>query len=118
MTEGMNDATSAMSQHTSPQGHSTYVISTDKERFGSTQRHGWHRAWAWSWGVLSLLTLLSTSPAWAQETVCARVKIEIKQELTLERQAFDAEMKINNTTDTGVIENVAIEVKINDEANG
>jgi hypothetical protein len=25
----------------------------------------------------------------AQETVCARVKIEIKQELTLERQAFE-----------------------------
>lgn len=112
----MNEGSTAMSQHASPQGHSTYVISTDKERFGSTQRHGWHRAWAWSWGVLSLLTLLSTSPAWAQETVCARVKIEIKQELTLERQAFDAEMKINNTTDTGVIENVAIEVKITDEA--
>ena len=66
--------------------------------------------------MLSLITLLSTLPAWAQETVCARVKIEIKQELTLERQAFDAEMKINNTTDTGVIENVAIEVKITDEA--
>ena len=39
----------------------------------------------------------------AQDTVCARVKIEIKQKLTLERQAFDAEMKINNTTDTGVV---------------
>jgi hypothetical protein len=85
----MNEGSTAMSQHASPQGHSTYVISTDKERFGSTQRHGWHRAWAWSWGVLSLITLLSTSPAWAQETVCARVKIEIKQELTLERQASE-----------------------------
>ncbi|WAC71442.1 hypothetical protein OU995_17870 [Roseateles sp. SL47] len=52
----------------------------------------------------------------AQETVCARVKIEIKQELTLERQAFDAEMKINNTTDTGVIEAVSVVVKITDEA--
>ncbi|MCA3176729.1 MAG: hypothetical protein ING36_14575 [Burkholderiales bacterium] len=59
-------------------------------------------------------SLLSTAKA--QETVCARVKIEIKQELTLERQAFDAEMRINNTTDTGVIENVSIEVKITDEA--
>jgi hypothetical protein len=116
MNEGMNDASSAMSQYASPQGHSTYAFSTDKERFGSTQRHGRNRAWVWGWAVLSLLTLLSASPTWAQETVCARVKIEIKQELTLERQAFDAEMKINNTTDTGVIENVAIEVKITDEA--
>ena len=69
-----------------------------------------------AWGVLALALLLFAAPSWAQETVCARVKIEIKQELTLERQAFDAEMKINNTTDTGVIEDVAIEVKITDEA--
>lgn len=53
--------------------------------------------------------------AQAQQTVCARVKIEIKQELTLERQAFDAEMKIHNTTDTGVIENVSVVVKVTDE---
>ncbi|MBM5575369.1 hypothetical protein [Deefgea sp. CFH1-16] len=43
--------------------------------------------------------LIAVAPAQAEETVCAKVKIEIKQELTLERQAFDAEMKINNTTD-------------------
>jgi len=55
------------------------------------------------------------SSAHAQETVCARVKIEIKQELTLERQAFDAEMKIHNTTDTGTIENVDVDVKVTDE---
>jgi len=49
--------------------------------------------------VISLLALFSLflSPATqAVEAVCARVKIEIKQELTLERQAFDATMKINN----------------------
>ncbi|WP_255989560.1 hypothetical protein [Chitinolyticbacter albus] len=51
----------------------------------------------------------------AEDTVCAKVKIEIKQELTLERQAFDAEMKINNTTDSGVIENVEVVVKVTDE---
>lgn len=67
-------------------------------------------------GSFFLLFLCANLSANAQETVCARVKIEIKQELTLERQAFDAEMKINNTTDTAVIENVAIEVKITDEA--
>ena len=62
-----------------------------------------------------LAFLLSLSAAHAQETVCARVKIEIKQELTLERQAFNATMKINNTTDTSTIENVGITVKVTDE---
>ena len=61
------------------------------------------------------LLLGNSQIASAQETVCARVKIEIKQELTLERQAFDAEMKIHNTTDTSVIENVGVDVKITDE---
>ena len=36
----------------------------------------------------------------AQDAVCAQVKIEIKQEATLERQAFDAEMRILNGLDT------------------
>lgn len=53
--------------------------------------------------------------AHAQETICARVKIEIKQELTLERQAFDAQMKINNTTTTGAIENVSVVVKVTEQ---
>lgn len=75
----------------------------------------------WSWkgwrvGALVLTCLAVVAPAAAQETVCARVKIEIKQELTLERQAFDAEMKIHNTTDTGIIENVSVVVKVTDEA--
>jgi hypothetical protein len=64
---------------------------------------------------LSSLALLSTGLAYAQETVCARVKIEIKQDLTLERQAFDAQMKIINTTTTGVIENVSVVVKVTEE---
>lgn len=63
---------------------------------------------------LALMAFVSPS-AFAQETICAKVKIEIKQELTLERQAFDAEMRINNTTDSGVIENVSVVVKVTDE---
>lgn len=66
-------------------------------------------------GMLAVLALLLPLFAHAQETVCARVKIEIKQELTLERQAFDAQMKINNTTDASTIENVSIQVKVTDE---
>jgi hypothetical protein len=59
--------------------------------------------------------LIAAGTVPAQDTVCARVKIEIKQELALERQGFDAEMKINNTTDTDTIDNVGIEVKVTDE---
>lgn len=43
------------------------------------------------------------------------MKIETKQEITLERQAFDAEMKINNTTNSDVIENISVVVKVTDE---
>ncbi len=63
---------------------------------------------------LAILFALAV-PAFAQETVCASVKIQIKQQLTLERQAFDAEMKINNTTDSGVISNVSVVVKVMEE---
>jgi hypothetical protein len=64
---------------------------------------------------LVLFVAIAPNSAHAEDTVCARVKIEIKQELTLERQAFDAQMKINNTTVDGVIQNVAIDVKVTDE---
>lgn len=55
-------------------------------------------------------------PAHAQETVCARVKIEIKQELTLERQAFDAEMKISNALPDAPLTEVSVQVRVMDEA--
>lgn len=63
----------------------------------SLTRHGrWPGA---RHGLLALLLLALTPPAaYAQESLCARVKIEIEQELTLERQAFDARMKITNGT--------------------
>ncbi|MFZ4704049.1 MAG: hypothetical protein ACOYMG_28725, partial [Candidatus Methylumidiphilus sp.] len=47
--------------------------------------------WGRGWLLFVVLTLLTTSLsprlAHAEDTVCARVKIEIRQELTLERQA-------------------------------
>lgn len=79
-------------------------------------RAGWKAPLCQAMALLCLASGLVMAPALAQETVCARVKIEIKQELTLERQAFDAQMKINNTTDTGVIENVKVVVKVTDES--
>ena len=67
------------------------------------------------WWLIAFSILFLPSLSHAIETVCARVKIEIKQELTLERQAFDAQMNINNTTPDGVIRNVTVEVKVTDE---
>ena len=64
-----------------------------------------------------LAGLLVAGPAvtLADDTVCARVKIEIKQELTLERQAFDAHMRINNGLANISLENVQIVVNFKDE---
>jgi len=58
--------------------------------------------------------------AWLQDAsatsgICAVVKIEIRQELTLERQAFDANMRINNGLSHLPLENVNIEVTFADE---
>ncbi|MBR9982507.1 MAG: chitobiase/beta-hexosaminidase C-terminal domain-containing protein [Desulfatitalea sp.] len=47
--------------------------------------------------------------------MCATVKIEIRQELTLERQAFDAHMRINNGLSHIPLQNVAVDVHFADE---
>lgn len=61
------------------------------------------------------LGALACSPTAAQESVCARVKIEIKQELTLERQAFDAELKITNSLPSTPLTEISVDVKVTDE---
>ncbi|MEW5804937.1 MAG: hypothetical protein AB1847_22860 [bacterium] len=48
--------------------------------------------------------------------VCAVVKIEILQEMTFERQAFEARMKITNGLDHAALENVRIDLYLQDEA--
>ncbi|PID42747.1 MAG: hypothetical protein CSB48_09250 [Proteobacteria bacterium] len=53
----------------------------------------------------------------ATESLCAEVKIEISQELTLERQAFEAIMRITNTLDTFSLNNLQITIHFKD-ANG
>ena len=60
------------------------------------------------------LMLMGPAFALADDTVCARVKIEIKQELTLERQAFDAHMRINNGFSGITLDNVEIDVSFAD----
>ncbi|OGV73562.1 MAG: hypothetical protein A3K19_27830 [Lentisphaerae bacterium RIFOXYB12_FULL_65_16] len=66
--------------------------------------------------LLPLWLALALLPAAirAQDSLCARVKIEIEQELTLERQAFDARMKITNGT-TFNMEDVGVDVLFSDE---
>nr|WP_199038746.1 hypothetical protein [Dyella sp. ASV24] len=73
----------------------------------------WKRASA---AIALWMSALFFSPLDAQETVCARVKIEIKQELTLERQAFDAEMRISNSLPSTPLTEISVEVKVTDEA--
>lgn len=64
-----------------------------------------------------LLALMGAGSGIAQdvESLCATVKIEIAQELTLERQAFDAHMRINNGLTHISLEQVAIAVNFADE---
>ncbi len=64
--------------------------------------------------LLGTVVFLPVS-SYAEESLCAVVKIEIKQELTLERQAFDAHMRINNGLSNIQLENVQINVNFADE---
>ena len=65
--------------------------------------------------VIALLVTVFSGRAFAEESFCAEVTIEIKQELTLERQAFDAHMRINNGVDIFSVEDVRIDIKFSDE---
>jgi hypothetical protein len=64
--------------------------------------------------TLPLAFFAASTPA--ADTVCARVKIEIQQELTLERQGFDAMMKITNGLDTTTLDNIDISVTFAESA--
>lgn len=68
----------------------------------------------------SLLLLLAASlapgAALAQEPICAEVKIEILQKVSMERQAFDAVLRINNGLDGLAVEDLRVDVRFQDEA--
>ena len=69
--------------------------------------------------LLSALILPIASPCigHAADDVCARVQIEIVQELTLERVAFDARMKITNGLAVDLT-NIRVDVSIENENEG
>ncbi|MBU2714041.1 calcium-binding protein, partial [Zooshikella sp. WH53] len=65
--------------------------------------------------LISFIVALSISlHTFADDPLCAVVKIEIAQELTLERQAFKATMRITNSLDTLALEDVNVSVFFND----
>ncbi|MDF1589871.1 MAG: PKD domain-containing protein [Desulfobacterales bacterium] len=82
---------------------------------GSPGYSGISRLFLMFWAVLCLIAAPGTALA-ATDSVCADVKIEIKQELTLERQAFDAHMRINNGLSHIMLKNVAATVSFKDAA--
>ncbi|OQX00412.1 MAG: hypothetical protein BWK80_61845 [Desulfobacteraceae bacterium IS3] len=67
--------------------------------------------------VLSVLLALFLFPisCFAEDGICASVKIEIRQEMSFERQAFDAHMRVNNGLDGITLENVKTEISFTDE---
>ena len=69
------------------------------------------------WACIVLCLPILSSSALAADSVCAEVKLEISQELTLERQAFDAHMRITNGLTNISLQDVNIEVRFTD-ANG
>lgn len=75
---------------------------------------GWPRSLVRSLAILLVASLYAVTAS-AQQTLCARVQIEIAQELVLERQAFDARMRMGNGLDTIAIENLGITVTFADE---
>jgi hypothetical protein len=79
--------------------------------------HHW-RALFGRLSVLLMLALCLQIPnGLAQDSLCAEVKIEIKQKVSLERQAFDAVMKINNGLDGSSLTNIGVNLVFQD-ANG
>ncbi len=65
--------------------------------------------------VLVISSLFLATSSKAADTVCAKVKIEIAQQMTFARQAFEAHMQISNGLTTVSLQNINIEVLFTDE---
>ena len=70
--------------------------------------------WIMCLAALVFSLFYGPAPSHAADSLCAEVKIEIKQELTLERQAFDAHMRIKNGLFHIAIKDVSVAVKFTD----
>lgn len=65
--------------------------------------------------IFFITVQLASGSAIAEESYCAKVKIEILQELTLERQGFEATMRISNGLDTFALEDIEVDILFQDE---
>ncbi len=63
----------------------------------------------------ALVIVFSSIDTHAAETICAEVKIEIRQEMTFERQGFDAHMNIDNGLTSISLENIRVDVLFSDK---
>ena len=65
--------------------------------------------------LLGILFFTYSVSVVAQTSICATVEIQIRQELTLERQAFEASLVIENTLTNNSLENIEVIVNFEDE---
>ena len=80
--------------------------------------HGHPQLKRLGWVAVSMLWFCMAGVGGAQEaSICAEVQMEIRQELTLERQAFDAMMRINNGVEHLSVEDVNVDVRFWDQDN-
>lgn len=76
--------------------------------------------WGWLKLLLSSMGLFGfclwlAPPAYAQDALCAEVKIVIEQKLSLERQAFDAHMTITNGLGNAALEDIRVVLNFADQ---
>lgn len=64
--------------------------------------------------VAGAVSVLAAPAAKAQEAVCAEVRIEIRQKISLERQAFDAVLRIRNGLATASVDDVSVDILFSD----
>ncbi|MEF8824135.1 MAG: choice-of-anchor U domain-containing protein [Desulfohalobiaceae bacterium] len=64
-------------------------------------------------GIFIFLLLVTTGRA--QDSECATVTIQIKQRMTLERQAFKARMRIENGLSDASLKEVQVDIRVTDE---
>lgn len=77
-------------------------------------RRGWTRA-----GLLTAACLWFLLPLRVDaQSICAEVKIEIDQKVGLERQAFDAALKIHNGLDGVQVENISVSLSYKNMSDG
>ena len=67
-------------------------------------------------GATLALGLLAVAARAQLATLCAEVKLEILQEATLEREAFDANLKVNNNLPDQPLTDLRVNVFVKDEA--